>query len=979
MWLERLGLRDWSARDKQHAAAVVLLTALAVAHHCATWTWYIEDAAISFAYAKNLALGEGLVPFVGAERVEGYSNPSWVFFLAPFSFVGLDLHAAVRWIQVLLCIATVPLVYLAAREVLTPRHDDDSPADTPHAALVAPAIMAVSSQFARWGGAGLEIALMSFLMAAALWRSLVEVRVGGWPWSAALWFGVAISRPEAILYAAVAGFCSMVFHLHRRLSLIPTLKWLFTFFLPFGIYHAWRYSYFAWEFPNTYYAKLERRPNLPLFNWDSKPWRYTRDFMFEMSWGFFLPVWVFGAVGYRRWRTPFVLALCVAVGLVVELSGAQRGLLVVIVGATLAAFWGGLRMTEDNPPRWLAAAGLGVAVGLVALSELLRQRYGMSPNMVPAPDYLETIPPFLLIGLGVVLPLFGVGSRGWQGRMLTWWLCMAAVLFALIAQWDWMAGYRWYAPAVVPSAVLFSLGAESLGRFVQSMLSRIPDGWSWAGYATLAAVTLATIPANVVHTQKIMAKPQTRPEHVLVRVKYVDQVRDRLHVQERWVDLDVDQGAHLYWSDFEMIDIAGLIDVPLGHHKFERDFVREYVFEEIRPHFAHVHGGWASNSRIPTHPEWREQYVEIPGYVANKTQFHIGNHVRRDLIVGDHWEGRPQRVAFDDGIVLHGLQLPSEPGKAGNVYLELGVSSTRPRKTQADNFRIWISLSDDAGALHMWELPPGYDWLTPHEWESHQVFTGKFTLTLPKKLEPGDYDVGVSFVGADGEPILPIDSELPADLFVAGLDEEAPAARFVRGEVRFPSALTITAPDERDRLALADRDGAIAAASEDECDRAERLWFEAKMHHAGDEDWRAENRAQVLDALSGCWARASDGFDGPEQVALLVKARERDHWNRDYRDRAAALADDLHIQGLLARELEQWGLAYRWFADAVAVDRTRSWSRRYAEEARAIRLEFDDETLARKAEEKLRAIKEMRQRQRELAKERERKDAPEAP
>ena len=126
---------------------------------------------------------------------------------------------------------------------------------------------------------------MNLLMAIAIWRSLVELRQGGWPWSALWWVGVSISRPEAILYAAVAGFCAMVGHFRAGRGAAPTFRWLLTFFLPFGLYHAWRYTYFAWEFPNTYYGKLERRPTFPLFDWTGKSWRYTRDFAFEMGWG----------------------------------------------------------------------------------------------------------------------------------------------------------------------------------------------------------------------------------------------------------------------------------------------------------------------------------------------------------------------------------------------------------------------------------------------------------------------------------------------------------------------------------------------------------------------------------------------------------------------------------------------------------------------------------------------------------------------
>jgi len=41
-----------------------------------------DDAMISMRYARNLVSGEGLVWNPGGERVEGYTNPLWVLFLA---------------------------------------------------------------------------------------------------------------------------------------------------------------------------------------------------------------------------------------------------------------------------------------------------------------------------------------------------------------------------------------------------------------------------------------------------------------------------------------------------------------------------------------------------------------------------------------------------------------------------------------------------------------------------------------------------------------------------------------------------------------------------------------------------------------------------------------------------------------------------------------------------------------------------------
>ena len=80
----------------------------------------------------------------------------------------------------------------------------------------------------------------------------------------------------------------MVVHLHAGRGLVPTLKWLATFFVPWTGYHAIRYSYFAWEFPNTYYAKLGHKDAKP-FNWNARGWKQIRTFTHELWQGYMIP------------------------------------------------------------------------------------------------------------------------------------------------------------------------------------------------------------------------------------------------------------------------------------------------------------------------------------------------------------------------------------------------------------------------------------------------------------------------------------------------------------------------------------------------------------------------------------------------------------------------------------------------------------------------------------------------------------------
>ena len=69
---------------------VVLLYLFHYLVFCIPQPFFIEDAGISFAYARNAAMGEGFVGYPGGERVEGFSNPLWTFTLSALYFFGLD-------------------------------------------------------------------------------------------------------------------------------------------------------------------------------------------------------------------------------------------------------------------------------------------------------------------------------------------------------------------------------------------------------------------------------------------------------------------------------------------------------------------------------------------------------------------------------------------------------------------------------------------------------------------------------------------------------------------------------------------------------------------------------------------------------------------------------------------------------------------------------------------------------------------------
>ena len=50
--------------------------------------WLIDDAGITLAYARNVALGHGIVAQPGLTPVEGYSNPLWMALFVPLLLAG---------------------------------------------------------------------------------------------------------------------------------------------------------------------------------------------------------------------------------------------------------------------------------------------------------------------------------------------------------------------------------------------------------------------------------------------------------------------------------------------------------------------------------------------------------------------------------------------------------------------------------------------------------------------------------------------------------------------------------------------------------------------------------------------------------------------------------------------------------------------------------------------------------------------------
>lgn len=882
----------WSGLDdgaRRHASVLALISAGFIGHYLVftiPQPFFIEDSGISFAFARNLVEGDGLVGYPGGERVEGYSNFLWTMLIAGLYALGVPPWTAAKVMGAVFGVAALPLVYRIVRRA------------RPHggggAGLLAAAMLAASPQYVIWAASGLENSLFCLLLAAGIHAVLRETSDEPGPRvpRSAIWFALlAMTRPEGLAYGCIGGLALVMDAVvRRRFRHLPV--WVATLVLPLVAYHGWRYWYFAWEFPNTYYAKLGIGTRFKPWSWEGGGWKYVKKYFERHNLIYVLPIFAVATAGLRTWKRWVGLAV------------------VVLVGVPL--FWDG-------------RAGFDV-LGMDPLPDWWR----------PVAAKWVKIRVWSIAGGVAVLGLATLGRPGWRARGVLWCVTVFAVFFALYAGGDWMAQHRWFNMAVMGMLPLVAIGVAELldGLDVRGQMVRLPSRGAWVPLwlqggvslrvAALVGVLGLWLIGETSNSQRFANSPETSVRDIMRRVRYMSWVQRRLDL-DHVVLLDVDMGAHMYYSGFEIVDIAGLIDVPMARHSnFDMKFIRNYVFEERNPDFAHVHGGWARSSKIPRHKEWKERYVEIPGYNIGNGKLHVGNHVRRDLFITKSREAIPTTAPrFDGRVRLTRFEVPSSEVAAGTrVFIDTEWAAS----LREHDFRIVAFLYDADGVRASVALPPGYGWVPSDEWKTSDRVAGRYRYLLPDDLPEGEYSVGLVLLDEGTGEVLQWRNQ-------GSPSTTAPV--FMAGEWLSDEVVRVVGAPEAMAAAEADRDAAVAAAHAGDCEAVWASWKDATRHVDGSADWIREEDRVVRRALATCWVERSDSVETlEERVELLGEAHRLDRKNPGLAARSDAVADACEALGDAAWAEQDWEYAYAHYVRALTVDPARSWTRRRAEDAR---------------------------------------------
>ncbi len=257
----------------------------------------MDDSYITYRYARNLADGIGPVWNRG-EHVEGYTSFLWMLLLAVMHVVGFDIEFA----ALLLGIASMIALFLLLWRVwarLAPDKDDGGL--SPYLVMAgAGLLVAASKSIGQWSMSGLETPLACALMVALVVAYQRESRTPGAPFSAVILAAAVMTRPEMAFMAAVTG----LFFLDQAIVERDARRWrhLAAFAVTFGAlagtWFIWRWSYYGYFYPNTYYVKFG-----------------PRDLMIQRGWAY---------IGYYWWSYLVAPGLIASAVLPFLVRGARR-------------------------------------------------------------------------------------------------------------------------------------------------------------------------------------------------------------------------------------------------------------------------------------------------------------------------------------------------------------------------------------------------------------------------------------------------------------------------------------------------------------------------------------------------------------------------------------------------------------------------------------------------------------------------------
>jgi arabinofuranosyltransferase len=396
------------------------VAAIAVVVHSLVYNFITDDAYISFVYARNFAEHGELVFNLG-QYVEGYTNFLWTLLLGVGMLVDIPPELTAKILGAVFAVVTLFVTCTTVDRALGRKT---------LWGVVPALLLAASSGYACWTSGGLETQLFTMLCAIALDGIVAaeDTYSAGRGEAVPLYRGreagmyragialalAAMTRPEGLLVAAVLGIARLVCNriARRRIIGMPDLFAVILFVSLWAPWFAWRWWYYGYLFPNTYYVKASGTWAQP----DMAKEMYSHGAYYVWAWLvqtkllYVLPVTGIGLMAARP-RTPrFALglasALLAAVYLPYAISvggdfmGLHRFIMPMFVVAAIAVTLGLEWVTTRFPERARLYAGIAIVVAVLggyAFTQIQLTRKSVEGGNFRADKGIIDTPAFLIV------------------------------------------------------------------------------------------------------------------------------------------------------------------------------------------------------------------------------------------------------------------------------------------------------------------------------------------------------------------------------------------------------------------------------------------------------------------------------------------------------------------------------------------------------------------------------------------------------
>lgn len=318
--------------------------------------FHTDDCYISFRYALNFYKGYGLVWNPG-ERVEGYTNFLWVIIMA----FGMAFKIPPEIFSNVIGIAS-GVVVLALLVCFSAKYAGwDNPI-----IWLAPLILVTSRSFTGWCTGGLATMFFTMLLFLAVLQFLrereQEVQL---PICSSMLLSLSsLIRPDALLFTLIIGVSFVIEVMLKRRKFTSLLIWIAPYILIVGIHFLWRYSYYGYWLPNTFYAKVSGF-------WGAQGYRYLSLFHQDYKILFFLSFIFLPTIVERNFiYTLFLALIMVYLGYLFYIGG-DRFEFRFLVYLFPFFYWllvEGIRLLTDLhfKRKWLKCTTVIIALGISA-------------------------------------------------------------------------------------------------------------------------------------------------------------------------------------------------------------------------------------------------------------------------------------------------------------------------------------------------------------------------------------------------------------------------------------------------------------------------------------------------------------------------------------------------------------------------------------------------------------------------------------